>query len=180
MQKRSIASRLYLSLVGVALAALGGLFSWLMWESFARAERMDHWPLVPCSIMESRVETNRDDPDWPQTMPQEYRFHVRYSYEWEGELYESDLYSLRGAAWSSTPGRAEALVEKYPEATVSQCRVNPEKPGLAVLRAESKAPGYSLWFPLIFVVGGLGIVIGAWRRPRRPGHRSRETVKRAK
>jgi hypothetical protein len=32
-----------------------------------------------------------------------------------------------------------------------------------VLKRDSKAPGYSLWFPIIFVVGGLGIIVGAVR-----------------
>jgi hypothetical protein len=32
-----------------------------------------------------------------------------------------------------------------------------------VLEIESKAPGYSLWFPVLFVVGGFGIMVGAWR-----------------
>ncbi|MFP6880316.1 MAG: hypothetical protein VCA34_05170, partial [Roseibacillus sp.] len=36
-------------------------------------------------------------------------------------------------------------------------------PSFAVLKRDSKAPGYSLWFPIIFVVGGLGIILGAVR-----------------
>ncbi|MBB5350608.1 hypothetical protein HNR46_000836 [Haloferula luteola] len=163
-KKRSVAARVYLSFVGLALAVLGGVFSWLMWKSFLRAEEVDHWPVVPCSILESEVKSRRDDPDWPPEMPQEFSFHVRYIYEWEGKEWESDHYRLRGASWSSTPAAAEALVEQYPKGSVQDCLVNPEQPRKAVLKGESKAPGYSLWFPLIFVVGGLGITVGAWRR----------------
>jgi hypothetical protein len=47
---------------------------------------------------------------------------------------------------------------------VTRCRVNPADPAVAVLRIDSRAPGYSLWFPALFVVGGVGIVVGALRR----------------
>ncbi len=164
MKKRSVGSRIYLNLVGLALAAVGAVFATLMWKSYVRAGQVADWPVVPCSIMESRVESRRDDPDWPREMPQEYRFRVRYVYEWKGAQHESSLHKLRGSSWSSTPGKAEQLVSRFPEGAVSQCHVNPESPRQAVLEGESKAPGYSLWFPLLFVVGGLGIMIGAWRR----------------
>ena len=97
-------------------------------------------------------------------MPQEFRFRVLYRYDWEGESYDSERYRLRGSSWSSMPDKAEALVERYPRGSIAECRVNPDSPAEAVLRQESKAPGYSLWFPLLFLVGGLGILIGAWRR----------------
>ncbi|GAA5481018.1 DUF3592 domain-containing protein [Haloferula sargassicola] len=163
MRKRSLASRIYLSLIGLSLAGVGGVFAVLMWKSFMRAEDVDHWPLVPCSILESRVGSRRDDPDWPAGMPQEFRFEVRYVYEWQDRQWESTRYRLRGAPWSDTPSAAEELVLKYPEGSVAECHVNPDQPDQAVLRGETKAAGYSLWFPLLFVVGGLGIVAGAWR-----------------
>lgn len=39
--------------------------------------------------------------------------------------------------------------------------VNPTEPNFAVLKPDTKAAGYSIWFPLLFVVGGLGIVVRA-------------------
>jgi hypothetical protein len=32
-----------------------------------------------------------------------------------------------------------------------------------VLRPDSLAPGYSIWFPSLFVIGGLGIAVRALR-----------------
>lgn len=161
---RTTGARIYLSLIGLLLAAIGAVFSWLMWRSFDRAREIDHWPVVPCAILESEVESRRDDPDWPREMPQEFRFRVLYQYDWGGGTFESERYGLRGASWKSRPEAAEGLVARYPRGSVAECRVNPAAPAEAVLEGESRAPGYSLWFPLLFLVGGLGIILGAWRR----------------
>lgn len=164
MPSRTTGQRVFLSLIGLMLAGAGGIFSMLMWKSFDRARAMDGWEVVPCAILESEVESRRDDPEWPEAMPQEFRFRVLYQYEWEGGTYESERLSLRGASWSAAPERAEAEVERYPRGSVRECRIDPEDPSQAVLEGESRGPGYSLWFPLLFVVGGLGIAVGAWRR----------------
>jgi hypothetical protein len=164
VSKRTPGARIYLSLVGLALAGIGGVFTWLMLASYLRAKRIDRWDKVPCAIVESTVESRRDDPDWPAAMPQEYRFRVRYEYEWDGATHVGDHYRLRGSSWSSGTEKAEELVATYPQGSVVTCQVNPDQPDEAVLKGESKAPGYSLWFPLLFVVGGTGIVAGAWRR----------------
>lgn len=160
MAKPSTAARAYLTLIGLLLAAAGGVFTWLMWRSYERADEIREWPGVACAIIRSEVEQRRIDPN----QPPEYRLGILYSYEWDGETYESDRYRLRGASWTKDRESVEELSETLAVGTVTEGRVNPEAPGEAVLRSESRAPGYSIWFPLIFVVGGLGVVVGAWRR----------------
>lgn len=160
MAKQSTGARLYLSMIGLLLAAAGAVFTWLMWESFSRAGAIEGWPSVPCAILISRVEERRVDP----ALPSEFRFDVAYSYEWEGEGYESNRYGLRGSSWSKRREKVDALTGKYPVGSLHECSIDPLDPSVAVLRGESKAPGYSIWFPLIFVVGGLGVVVGAWAR----------------
>lgn len=160
MPQRSTGSRVYLTLVGLALALVGGLFSALMWRSFERARVVESWPVVPCTILKSEVEERQIDPN----SAIERRFAVLYGYQWQGAALESELLKLRGSMWSSKPEGADALIERYPVGSSRQCRVNPADPSVAVLEPESKAPGYSLWFPLLFVVGGLGVVVGAWRK----------------
>jgi hypothetical protein len=46
--------------------------------------------------------------------------------------------------------------------------VNPAEPDFAVLKPDTKATGYSIWFPLLFVVGGLGIAGRAIVKQARP------------
>lgn len=160
MAERNTGARVYLTVIGLMLALAGGVFTWLMWRSFSRARSIDHWPVVPCVVLESELEERQIDPGRPIEM----RFQVLYSYEWEGQEYKSDLYRLRGSSWSSRDAEVKILMDKYPAGSVQDCHVNPADPNLAVLVGESRAPGYSLWFPVIFLVGGLGVVVGAWRR----------------
>lgn len=159
MAKTSTGTRVYLTLIGLMLALIGGVFCALMWRSFQRARHVDQWPVVSCVILRSEMDERQVDPNGPV----ERRFSVLYGYEWDGEKYNSELWKLRGSGWSSKEDVIQSLIERYPEASTQQCHVNPDKPEEAVLEVESKAPGYSLWFPALFVVGGLGIVIGAWR-----------------
>jgi hypothetical protein len=160
MAERNTGARVYLTVIGLMLALAGGVFTWLMWRSYARARVIDEWPKVDCVILESRMEERQVDP----ARPIEVRFDVLYAYEWGGAEYKSELYRLRGSSWSSRRAAVEILIDKYPAASAQVCHVNPEKPEQAVLVGESRAPGYSLWFPVIFLVGGLGVVVGAWRR----------------
>ncbi|WP_367873489.1 DUF3592 domain-containing protein [Luteolibacter sp. Populi] len=160
MAGTSIATRVYLSFIGLALTLAGAVFCWLMWRSFQRARAEDHWPVVPCVILESGIQDRQIDPN----SPPERRFAVKYAYVRDDQSYTSELVRLRGSGWSSKTDVAEAYIEKYPEGSNQECHVNPENPEQAVLEKESKAPGYSLWFPAIFVVGGIGMVAGAWRR----------------
>ncbi|MGB6219974.1 MAG: DUF3592 domain-containing protein [Haloferula sp.] len=160
MAKRNTGARVYLTIIGLMLALAGGVFTWLMWRSFSRARAIDHWPKVPCVILESTMAERQIDPG----RPMEVSFQVLYSYEWDGEEYQSKRYRLRGSSWSSRIDEVEMLMDLYPAASIQECQVDPNQPELAVLAGESKAPGYSLWFPVIFLVGGLGVVVGAWRR----------------
>lgn len=160
MPQRSTGSRVYLSLIGLSLALAGGLFTVLLWKSFQRAREVEHWPVVPCIILRSETEERQIDPN----SGIERRFGVLFGYEWEGVPRESDLIKLRGSMWTGKPDVVQALIDKYPEGSKHECHVNPVDPRIAVLEKESKAPGYSIWFPLLFVVGGIGIMAGAWRK----------------
>jgi hypothetical protein len=152
----STAGRIYLLLVGLALALVGGIFCWLMWRSYDRAHTMRQWPEVPCVILESRVEERRIDPN----SPPEFRFAVQYGYEWEGQRYTGEHWTWRASPWSSSREKAEQNLDDFPVGSASTCRVDPSKPAFAVLKVDSQGPGYSIWFPALFVVGGLGIATG--------------------
>jgi hypothetical protein len=143
------------------LVLAGGVFCGLMWRSFSRARDMSHWPEVPCVILRSETDERRLGP----AVATEFQFAVLFGYEWQGERFESDLLSLRGSPWQSEPQAAREWCASYPVGSQATCRVNPRHPATAVLRIDSRAPGYSLWFPAIFVVAGSGIIAGSFRRP---------------
>jgi hypothetical protein len=158
------AGRWYLAILGLALALIGGIFVWLMTRSFLRAREMNSWPLVNCVILTSEVGERRHD----QNSRPEFRHDISFGYEWQGEVKTNNHLTLRGSPWSSNRGLIEARIAQYPVGKTTQCRVNPNDPNSAVLKTDSLAPGYSIWFPGLFVVGGLGITYRAIAyRPRR-------------
>jgi hypothetical protein len=41
------------------------------------------------------------------------------------------------------------------------CYVDPKSPDRAVLKRDTKAALYSIWFPCLFVIGGAGMILSA-------------------
>lgn len=163
-----VAGHLFRITLGLSLVLIGGCFVWLMARSFLRAEAMRSWPEVPCEILVSEIEQRKHD----SQSPMEFRHVVTYGYTWKGKPLTSDRVSLRGSPWTSKRPLAEQRAAEYPAGTSSNCRVDPDRPEFAVLKPDSLAPGYSIWFPGLFLVAGIGITVGAFRKavshPRRP------------
>lgn len=153
------AGSLYLIFIGLLFCVAGGVFALLMWRSYDRASGQRTWAEIPCAILESRVDQRKIGSD----VGTEYSFAVTYGYSYEGKAFTSERYSLQGAPWSSSEERSQRRVDKFPVGAMRSCYINPGDPSSAVLKRDSKAPGYSLWFPLIFIVGGIGMMIGAVR-----------------
>lgn len=151
--------RWFLVAIGLSTALLGALFVWLMARSYLRAKAMHAWPEVECVILSNEIRERRHDPQ----SPREYQVEVIYGYEWQGEARTGDRLSLRGNPWTSKPDLAEKRAAAYPTGTRTTCRIDPANPNFAVLKPDSLAPGYSIWFPALFVIGGLGVSIRAIR-----------------
>lgn len=156
------AGRWFLLLIGLSLILIGSLFIALMTRSFLRAEAMRDWARVECVILESRIEERQHDP----LSPIEYRPLLLYGYDWKDKRLTSNAYSLRGGKWSSQIQRARGVLEGYPAGSRTICLVNPDNPVQAVLKPDSLAPLYSIWFPALFVIGGIGIMVRVWQVAR--------------
>ena len=153
----STSGRWFLAFIGFATALIGALFVWLLARSYLRAREMHAWPEVECVILHNSIVERIHDPQ----SPREYRVDVQFGYEWEGIPRIGDHLTLRGNPWSSKRVLAEKRAAEYPAGTTTTCRVNPANPDFAVLKPDSLAPGYSIWFPALFVIGGLGIATRA-------------------
>jgi hypothetical protein len=161
MERSSAAGRLYLVFIGLATASFGLLFIWLMGRSYLRAHAMRTWPEIPCVILASEIKDRRIDPN---SAP-EFQFSVQYGYEWQGQALTGDHYTWRGSSWSSRKDEVEKLVKTFGTGSQQTCRVDPANPSFAVLKMDSQAAGYSIFFPGLFVIGGLGIAGRAlWRK----------------
>ena len=117
---------------------------------------------MPCLILESGVEERK----LGESVETEYRHKLLYGYEFENVPYTGEHEKRRENPWSSDISKAEEQIEKYPEGSQQTCFVNPQTPAVSVLAHDTEAGGYTIWFPGIFVVGGLGIVVGALRKSR--------------
>lgn len=152
--------RWFLALLGLSIALVGAVFVFLMARSFLRALEMRDWPRVECVILISEVTEWKHD----EFSATQYRHDITYGYTWNGEALTSGRIGLRGNPWSSSREKAAKSVAAYPPCTTATCLVNPAEPSIAVLKPDSLAPGYSIWFPGLFVVGGLGIAVRALRQ----------------
>ncbi|MBK1789707.1 DUF3592 domain-containing protein [Persicirhabdus sediminis] len=155
-KQSSLGGRIFLFFLGVALAAMGGFFTYMLWHSFQLAKETRQWPEVECVIVQSRVE-ERLVPG----SPMEYRARVFFDYELDGQSYLGEKISRRGARWTKSKERVEAVLADYPLGSVQPCWVDNANPNIAVLRHDTKAGGYSMWFPGLFFVGGLGIMVAS-------------------
>jgi hypothetical protein len=87
-------STVFLILLGLSIAAIGGLFTVLMSSSYGRAVEQRAWPQVDAVVLSSEVEEWRHD----EFSQKEYRLKILYGYEWKGEAKTGERYDFRGNA----------------------------------------------------------------------------------
>jgi hypothetical protein len=156
------ASTVFLLLLGLVIAAMGAVFTSLMWDSYRRAAEMRAWPQTEAVILASELEERLHD----DFSPKEYRLRILYGYEWEGERKTGEQWSSRGNPWSNKREVPARQLERFPAGARSTVYINPENPDFTVLQPDSKAAGYSIWFPALFVIGGVGIMFHGLRSMR--------------
>lgn len=155
-------ARIYLSAIGLFLVGLGLTFTWWLFQAGERAMITRHWTPVPCLILGSGIQEEQFSENSPVT----WRTVLDYRYTWDGKVYHgAKLKRIEGP----TPHRerAVAAVAPFPAGTETTCYVNPARPEEAVLQHSTKAAFYTLWWPMLFAVGGAGMLWSTLRR--RPG-----------
>lgn len=156
-----LAAQLWTIGLGLVLTAAGLATCWYLWLSYQKAKTTDSWERVSCEIFAAGI----DESGRSQHGMVKYEAQVSYRYEFAGETRVSN--SIRHLSVTSlSKEEIEKKAEAYPVGLQTVCLVNPDNPEEAVLKAETKAPLYTMWFPGIFVVGGLGIVIAGVRGRR--------------
>ncbi len=154
------AGRLWLCSLGLFLVIVGSFFAWRMWLSYETAQITRSWTQAPCRIVSSRIVSERPTPHSPPA----HRVEVRYEYEFNGMKHTSARIRQVESAPTQHLDNAQMKQQNYPAGSSQACFVNPASPAEAVLQHASRAALYSIWFPLLFVVGGIGMLRGALRR----------------
>ncbi|MES2995446.1 MAG: DUF3592 domain-containing protein [Verrucomicrobiota bacterium] len=155
-------SRWFPVFIGAFLVILGGTFTCLLGRSFTRALDMRSWPRIPCMITGSRIVERKHD----AYSREEFRHEISYSYTWQGVEHTGKNITLRGSPWSSHKAKSVRSYAAWPAGARTTCLVDSKAPARAVLQPDSLAPGYSIWFPALFVIGGAGIIRSALRGSR--------------
>jgi hypothetical protein len=152
-------STVFLVMLGLVIAGVGGLFTWLMGMSYMRAVEQRTWPQVEGVVLSSEIVKYKHD----DFSPMEYRMNILYGYEWKGESRTGERYGFRGNPKYNKRNKIAGLVEASPVGKKITVYVNPADVNFTMLKPDSKAAGYSIWFPMLFVIGGLGIALRAVR-----------------
>ncbi len=161
-------ARLFKLGIGLFLVVSGLAVTALLFIPWRRARETHQWTETPCVIEESYSREVQSG-DLANTT---HRVFIRYRYDFGGTGYagtkwrrivyagEEDENLSRKTPHAS---EAKALVEKYPAGRTTTCWVNPSSPTEAVLEHQSTASIYTLWWPMLFAVGGAGIAWSAFR-----------------
>ena len=156
-QPRTTAGQRWLIAMGLALALAGTVFTGVLWVAWQRAAETRSWAAVPCTVLSSQVVPLR------KSISSNVVFdpQVRYTYEVAGQRYESQRIK-RVDGPSSDPDKAQSVRQRYYPGQRTQCYMRPGSPDFAILEHGSRAALYTLWFPLLFVVGGAVMAWRAW------------------
>jgi len=146
-----------------ALAGLGFLIPFFILPVIRIIGAQD-WPAVACTILHGKVRSHSDSDGTT------YSIDILYEYEVDGHTYKSDRYNFMTGSSSGRRGKQD-IVNAYLRAENLVCYVNPKDPSQAVLNR-----GFSLTMlfgliPAVFVVVGVGGMIGVTRAARRKARR---------
>lgn len=142
--------RTWIFLMGVGLASAGGFFCWWLWAAWERARLMDSWLEVKAEVVSSKVIPYRfNEFSEPEFVPE-----IRYRYLRLGQTYEGGQIR-RVPVRSASEEQARRWVKRFPQGREVLAYVNPRDPDQVVLKKNSKAALYAIWFPALFVALGL-------------------------
>lgn len=140
------------------LIAVGGVFSWLMIRSYMNASESRQWEQTDALVLRSVIDERIF-----KGSPREFRLNVLYGYQYEGVEYTSDSISPRGAKWTRKVDEVVELAKVYDTNSAHTAWVNPADPEEAILEHDTKAAGYTVWFPAVIAIGGVGMLWGAFK-----------------
>ncbi|MFK7911733.1 MAG: DUF3592 domain-containing protein [Akkermansiaceae bacterium] len=149
------AGKWFLCLIGVSIISMGLLFGWLLLRSYLNASATREWNQSEAVILRSVVDQRQI-----KGSPAEFRLNLLYGYDYEGNSYTSNKLSPRGAKWGRSEEVVTALAKEYPAESTHTVWLNPLDPREAILQHDTKAAGYTIWFPILFVVAGSGMIWG--------------------
>jgi hypothetical protein len=151
------AGQIWLMVMGLVVMLAGVGFTIGLWMAWQKAEKTRTWVPVSCEILKSKVVEQIHEGGRLQ-----YHNEVVYLYEYQGKIFEGNKIKLRSKTTSSEDKARAVMAEYLPGIKVAGF-VNPDNPVESILKHDSRAALYSLWFPLLFVfLGGRLAFLNCW------------------
>jgi len=143
--------------LGLLIATMGLIFVFALVKGYGRATETRDWTEVPMKITKSEILEQQVG-----SSPNEYRPIVEYAFSYDGKP-STGAGIKRTEGFTKHKSKAQRIVDRYPVGSDGTCFVNPQNPRQTVLKHNTKAVLYTVWFPGLFVIAGLGIAIGSLR-----------------
>ena len=144
----NMGKRIYLTIIGLGLTLIGGLFMLLLGKSYLQARETRSWESAPAVILQSEIQERKIG----EHVPTDYSAFILFGYEYEGKRLDSTSITIRGPKWVKEREKAEMDLKGYIAGETSTCYISPHPPHKAILKHDSKAAGYTIWFPTLFFI----------------------------
>ena len=118
------------------------------------------WVETPCRILSAQVKRHSGSDGTT------YSVDISYQYEFNDKTFTGNRYSFMGGSSSGRSGK-RAVVDEYRKAKNPVCFVNSDNPEQAVLAGGFQLTMLFGLIPLVFVVIGIGGVVGTIRKSKR-------------
>lgn len=153
---RDLGGRIWKCVIALILIGVSWALVLYLWRSYMRAAEMDAWVEAPCRIESISIDdTQRNQRGMPK-----YLLNVTYRYQWNGQDYLGNRLK-RLPTEASDPKKLKKMIERYPVGTETVCWLDPDLAENVVLKKDSKAALYTIWFPFVFIIGGAGMIVSA-------------------
>ena len=143
--------------LGLLIAVMGSMFVVFLVRGYSRAIETREWDPVPMKITNVEIFERRVGDG-----PKEYKPIVEYAFVYKDRASTSEGIK-RTDGFTKHMSKAQRVIRRYPVGKEGTCWVNPQDPTQTVLKHNTKAVLYTVWFPGLFVIAGLGIAVGSIR-----------------
>jgi hypothetical protein len=151
-----------LRLIGFFFAAVGALFTYLMWLGpWLELRQSASWLEVPCVVQTSGIKTHDSSEGGPT-----YSIEMTYRYVVDGDEFIGTRYNFTTSSSNARAWR-ERVVAAYPPGRSTICYVNPKDPLDSVIVREMSSDAWFGLFGGLFVLVGLGMFIAGSAAARR-------------
>lgn len=153
------------TIVGLVFGGLfflaGAFFLWMCFlNPLLRTRGSADWLETQCTIVTSELDIDRDSDGTT------YRPRVGFEYTVDGGGYVAETYDF--TELNRTKARCNEIISAYPVGKQTSCFYDPDSHEIAVINRNYDFSYIGFFLPMIFVVIGLGIMVGQFFIKGRP------------